>query len=67
MEAFERRLDIFWRGRPHLRDLRAKNRKRNHPYHSTGEHEPYIKSGETRSRLEEEVEFLVPSSNGYPC
>ena len=30
-----------------------------HSCHSTDEQEPYIKSGETRFRLEEEVEYLV--------
>ena len=33
---------------------------------STGEEQPYIKSGETRFKLAEEVEFLVPPLNGYP-
>ena len=30
-----------------------------------GEWQPYIKSGETTLRMEQEVEPLVPVSNGY--
>ena len=49
----------------HIR--RTNNLDKISPIRSTGEEQPYIKSGETRFRVEEEVEFLVPSSNGYPC
>ena len=37
------------------------------PYRIMGEEQPYIKSGETSFRLEEEVEFLVPPSMPMPC
>ena len=33
---------------------------------SMGEHQPYINNGETSISMEEEVEPLVPPSNGYP-
>ena len=33
---------------------------------STGEHQPYVKGGETSFRMEEDVQSLVPPSNIYP-
>ena len=33
--------------------------------HSTREEQPYIKSGETNFSMEQEVESLIPVSNGY--
>ena len=43
----------------------VRDRSNIHPYQSMGEEQPYVKSGETRFRMEEEVESLVPPSNGY--
>ena len=36
------------------------------PVQSMSEHQAYIKSGEISFSMEEEVESLDPSENGYP-
>ena len=52
----------YWYGINICQELRQKI----HPHtYNKGQEQPYIKSGENIFTMEEEVESLVPPSNGY--